>query len=228
MTSWFTRTAADHERGTAPSRCFPAWALAHVDPREPVMNLSVIPTRFSTRSPKLGFTVNNWGCRLTPPNVREGKRKYQKQSRREWLLALDRMHADMILHTFCLHCPEHDWVVEEHQRNCRKELGRKPHQIWWLREPPALKFTSMRLTGNIVLAVLTSSQSENLFHPVSKPSGNNVRRRYTYPKLVSISKRRYQRSKFSTRSHVISLEGCGWPHYVVRRNPGLSASLPNS
>ena len=60
--SWFTRTATDHERDTAPSRCFPACASARVDP---VMSLSVIAARFSMRSPKLAFTVNNRGCQLT-------------------------------------------------------------------------------------------------------------------------------------------------------------------
>jgi hypothetical protein len=59
MMSWFTRTAADHARGTAPRRCLvPA---REDDAREPVMNLSVVTTRFSMRSINLGFTEDNQG-----------------------------------------------------------------------------------------------------------------------------------------------------------------------
>src|ERR1700677_4491292 len=130
MMSWFTRTAADHERGTAPSRCFPACAPARVDPREPVMSLSVVTTRFSMRSLKLAFSANKQGCQLTPPKAREGKSIYQKQSQQALLLALYQICDDMILRTLCVHWREHVGDVEVRQRNCREELGRRPGQIW--------------------------------------------------------------------------------------------------
>src|ERR1700677_1625094 len=132
MTSWFTRTAADHERGTAPSRCFPACAPARVNPHEPVMSLSVVTTRFSMRSLNLPFSVNDPGCQLTPPKAREGKSIciYQKQSQQALLLALYQICDDMILRTLCVHWREHVRNVEERQRSCREELERRLHQIW--------------------------------------------------------------------------------------------------
>jgi hypothetical protein len=131
MISWFTRTAADHERGTAPSRCFPACAPARVDPREPVMRLSVVMTRFSMRSLNRPFSVDGPGCQLAPPKVREGKSTYQKQSRREYLLVLYRICGDKILRTLCVHWPEHVHDdVQMRSRNCREEMGRRPCQIW--------------------------------------------------------------------------------------------------
>jgi hypothetical protein len=92
----------------------------------------------------------------------------------------------MIRRTLCVHWPEHVRNAEGRQRNGREELGRRLGQIWLIRESLALKLTSGELTRNMALVVLTISQSENLFHPISKPASNSVRCWDTYPKLVWI------------------------------------------
>jgi hypothetical protein len=142
MISWFTRTAADHERGTAPSRCFPACAPARVDSRERVISLSVVTTRLSMRSLNFPFSVNDQGCQLTLI-VPDGKSTYQKQSRQERPLALYQTCGGKILRTLCVHWPEHLRYIEVRQRTCREELGRQLGQIWLIRESLALKLTSV-------------------------------------------------------------------------------------
>ena len=72
MMSWFTRNAADHARGTAPTRCFATCTPAR---GESVMNLSVVPTRFSTRSVNLGFSEDDQGRQLNPLKYRMGRKR---------------------------------------------------------------------------------------------------------------------------------------------------------
>lgn len=52
--SWFTRNAADHARGIAPTRCFTPGPPEGV--REFVMKLSVVQIRLSIRSMNLDFS----------------------------------------------------------------------------------------------------------------------------------------------------------------------------
>ena len=52
--SWFTRTAADHARGIAPTRSFTPGPPEGV--REFVMKLSVVQIRLSIRSMNLDFS----------------------------------------------------------------------------------------------------------------------------------------------------------------------------
>jgi hypothetical protein len=82
------------------------------------------------RSLNLAFSVNDRGCQLTPLIVPEGKSIYQKQSRRERILALYQICGDRIPRTLCVHWPEHLRDIEVRQRTCREELGRRPGQIW--------------------------------------------------------------------------------------------------
>ena len=58
MTSWFTRNAAAHARGTAPTRCFDAPDRVECV-RGSTMILSVITIRLSTRSTNLGFSKDD-------------------------------------------------------------------------------------------------------------------------------------------------------------------------
>ena len=136
--SWFTRTAADHPRGTAPSRCGVPDAPAREDNvREPVINLSVVTTRLSM---DLAFTKDNQGRRLAPLKVRDRQSIYQKQSLQARPLALYEICGDTILRTLRVPCAE---LVEVRHCACRDQLWRPGRQIWSIRESLALKHKSV-------------------------------------------------------------------------------------
>ena len=127
MISWFTRNAADHARGTAPTRCFAPRPLDRAEvPREFVIKLSVVTTRLSMRSIYLDFSGDDHGGQLVSLKVWEIKCIYQKQSEQAHLLALYEICGDMILRTTYAPWPE----LEIRYWDCRDELDRRPRQIW--------------------------------------------------------------------------------------------------
>ena len=144
--SQFTRNAADHARGRAPTHCFAPRLLDHAEgAREFVIKLSVVSTRLSMRLMNLDFSEDGHSRQLVSLKVWKKKCIYQTQSEQAHLLALYEICGDMILRTMCTPWPE----LEVHYWNCRNELERRSHQIWWTRQLLALKLTSVRLARDI-------------------------------------------------------------------------------
>ena len=121
-------TVAFLQAMTVISPLFSRLGASSVDPREPVMSLSAIPARFSTRFPKLVFTVNNRGCQLTFQMYGKESASTRNNLGRN-ISCLYQIGGNMILGTLRLHCLEHNHVAEECQRNCREKLGRRYGQI---------------------------------------------------------------------------------------------------
>ena len=125
--SQFTRNAADHARGRAPTHCFAPRLLDHAEgAREFVIKLSVVSTRLSMRLMNLDFSEDGHSHQLVSLKVWKKKCIYQTQSEQAHLLALYEICGDMILRTMCTPWPE----LEVHYWNCRNELERRSHQIW--------------------------------------------------------------------------------------------------